>query len=110
MLEQRASLLAERQALLQERLRLLERCQVIKLHQQQLVQHLKALVDALGTAPSKELIKILSDQHQVFLVSHQTARIMWEWLQTHDGHRPQQDSVCDGTFSGEYPLVEIWHY
>jgi hypothetical protein len=110
LLEQRQSLLAERQELLQERQRLLERSQAIMVHQQQLVEYLKALGSALRTAPSTELIKRLSGRQQLLLVSHQTAMIMWEWLKTHDGHGPQQNSVCDGNNSGEHPPGEIWHY
>lgn len=84
LLEQRASLLAERHALIRERQRLLERSQAIMLHQQQLVDHLKALAGAISTAPSKELIKNLSDQYQLLLISHQTAMMMWEWLNTRE--------------------------
>jgi hypothetical protein len=87
LLEQRKILLAKRKALMLDRQRLLERSQALMLHRQQLEEHLTALAGATRTAPSsKEVIKRLSDQHQLLLISHQTAVMMLEWLITNDEH------------------------
>jgi hypothetical protein len=84
LLEQKSQILAERKALLLERQRILERSQALVLHKQRLLEHKKALLLTINNLPSEETRKKLLDQHRLLLITHQTAKSMFEWLMSVD--------------------------
>ncbi len=84
LLEQKSQILAERKALLLERQRILERSQALVLHKQRLLEHKKALLLTINNPPSEETRKKLLDQHRLLLITHQTAKSMFEWLMSVD--------------------------